>query len=191
MKKPLFIIAGTNSGCGKTTVTLGIIHSLVKKKLKTSAFKIGPDYIDPSYHKAITAKPGCNLDSWMMSKETICHLINKNMELSDIGVIEGVMGLYDGISGNEYPRGSSAHIAEILQIPVILVVNAKGLAHSIVPIINGFKIHGKKRPWGRDHNFAGKAELDGFRRNAALRVEARDGRDQIELPLRRTNKKKI
>ncbi|HJP17946.1 MAG TPA: cobyrinate a,c-diamide synthase, partial [Nitrospinota bacterium] len=66
MKKPLFIIAGTNSGCGKTTVTLGIIHSLVKKKLKTSAFKIGPDYIDPSYHKAITAKPGCNLDSWMM-----------------------------------------------------------------------------------------------------------------------------
>ena len=144
MKKPLFIIAGTNSGCGKTTVTLGIIHSLVKKKLKTSAFKIGPDYIDPSYHKAITAKPGCNLDSWMMRKETIYHLINKNMELSDIGVIEGVMGLYDGISGNEYPRGSSAHIAEILQIPVILVVNAKGLAQSIVPIVNGFKMHGKK-----------------------------------------------
>tara|TARA_B100000315_G_scaffold202504_1_gene195240 strand:- start:2587 stop:3924 length:1338 start_codon:yes stop_codon:yes gene_type:complete len=144
MKKPLFIIAGTNSGCGKTTVTLGIIQSLVKKNLKTAAFKIGPDYIDPSYHKAITAKPGCNLDSWMMRKETICYLINKNMELSDIGVIEGVMGLYDGISGNEYPKGSSAHIAEILQIPIILVVNAKGLAHSIVPIINGFKIHGKK-----------------------------------------------
>ena len=162
MKKPLFIIAGTNSGCGKTTVTLGIIHSLVKKKLKTAAFKIGPDYIDPSYHKAITAKPGCNLDSWMMSKETICHLINKNMDLSDIGVIEGVMGLYDGISGNEYPKGSSAHIAEILQIPIILVVNAKGLAHSIVPIINGFKMHGKKRPRGRN---------------------------QIELPPWRTNKK--
>lgn len=144
MKKPLFIIAGTNSGCGKTTVTLGILHSLLKKELKTAAFKVGPDYIDPSYHKAITGKPGCNLDSWMMSEETIFRLISKNMEQADIGVIEGVMGLYDGISGNEYPKGSSAHIAEILEIPVILVVNAKGLAQSIIPIINGFKTHTKK-----------------------------------------------
>lgn len=144
MKKPLFIIAGTNSGCGKTTVTLGILHSLLKKELKTAAFKVGPDYIDPSYHKAITGKPGCNLDSWMMTEETIRYLVNKNLEQADIGVIEGVMGLYDGISGNEYPKGSSAHIAEILEIPVILVVNAKGLAQSIVPLIQGFKNHNKK-----------------------------------------------
>ena len=164
MKKPLFIIAGTNSGCGKTTVTLGILHSLLKKELKTAAFKVGPDYIDPSYHKALTGNMGCNLDSWMMSEETIYHLVNKNLSQADIGVIEGVMGLYDGISGDEYPKGSSAHIAELLQCPVILVINAKGLAHSVIPLINGFKTHAKniKRPRGRN---------------------------QIELPLWRTNEK--
>ncbi len=144
MKKPFFMIAGTNSGCGKTTVTLGILHSLVKKGHDLAAFKVGPDYIDPSYHRAITGKSGCNVDSWMMSKETIRYLISKEMKNADIGVIEGVMGFYDGISGEEYPAGSSAHIAEILQIPVILVVNAKGLAQSIVPLINGFVNHDKK-----------------------------------------------
>lgn len=143
MEKPFFMIAGTNSGCGKTTVTLGIIHSLMKKKLKVAAFKAGPDYIDPSYHKALTGNPGCNLDSWLMSKETINYLAAKNLENADIGIIEGVMGLYDGISGDDYPEGSSAHLAEILQIPIILVVNTKGLAQSIVPLVNGFRVHCK------------------------------------------------
>jgi cobyrinic acid a,c-diamide synthase len=143
MKKPLFIIAGTNSGCGKTTVTMGILHSLIKKKLNVATFKVGPDYIDPGYHRALTGKSGCNLDSWMMSKKTIHHLVYENLRDEDIGVIEGVMGLYDGISGDEYPEGSSAHIAEILETPVVLVVNARGMAQSIVPLVNGFTAHNK------------------------------------------------
>tara|TARA_Y100000294_G_scaffold76460_1_gene72082 strand:- start:159 stop:1508 length:1350 start_codon:yes stop_codon:yes gene_type:complete len=143
MKKPLFIIAGTNSGCGKTTVTMGILHSLIKKKLNVASFKVGPDYIDPGYHKALTGKSGCNLDSWMMSKKTVRHLVYENLRQQDLGVVEGVMGLYDGISGDDYPEGSSAHIAEILKTPVVLVVNARGMAQSIVPLVNGFTAHNK------------------------------------------------
>lgn len=152
------MIAGTNSGCGKTTVTLGILHLLVKKGLKSASFKVGPDYIDPGHHKAFTGKPGSNIDSWLMSKETINFLVAKSLKQADIGVIEGVMGLYDGISGEDYPEGSSAHIAEMLEIPTVLVINAKGMAQSIVALINGFTEHGKNiRFLGVILNFIGSS----------------------------------
>ncbi len=131
------MIAGTNSGSGKTTVTLGIMSALVRKGVKVQGFKSGPDYIDPSYHTFITGKASRNLDSWIMDNNTCRELFARSALNSDISIIEGVMGLYDG-SIDSTGHGSSAHLAKILKTPVILVINAKGLAQSAGAIVKGF-----------------------------------------------------
>ncbi len=131
------MVAGTNSGVGKTTVTLGIMSALVKKGIKVQGFKSGPDYIDPSHHTFVTGKASRNLDTWVMDNNTCRELFERSAVKSDISVIEGVMGLYDG-SIDSTGHGSSAHLAKILQAPVILVINAKGLAQSAGAIVKGF-----------------------------------------------------
>jgi cobyrinic acid a,c-diamide synthase len=134
---PRIMIAGTNSGVGKTTVTLGIMSALVQKGIEVQGFKSGPDYIDPSHHTFVTGKASRNLDTWVMGNNTCCELFERSAVNSDLSVIEGVMGLYDGsIDSTGY--GSSAHLAKILQTPVILVINAKGLAQSAGAIVKGF-----------------------------------------------------
>lgn len=134
---PRIIIAGTNSGVGKTTLTLGVILALKKKGLKVSSFKVGPDYIDPTFHSQITKNACYNLDGWMLSKDTILELFEAHAEKSDISIIEGVMGLYDGLKGEE--EGSTAHIAKILKCPVILIINAQALSRSAAAIALGYK----------------------------------------------------
>lgn len=99
---------------------------------------MGPDYIDPMYHKEATGRASRNLDSFMLSEETIQHLFQKNGRDADVAVVEGVMGLYDGRSGFS-KEGSSAHIAEILDLPVILIVNGNGMSLSVAALINGFR----------------------------------------------------
>ena len=94
MKK--ILIAGTNSGVGKTTISLGIMQALTKRKLQVQPFKVGPDYIDPSYHTFITGRYSRNLDSYMLEDEKIKYIVKEASKDADIAVVEGVMGLYDG-----------------------------------------------------------------------------------------------
>jgi len=137
-KIPRIMIAGTNSGVGKTTVTLGIMSALAQKGINVQGFKAGPDYIDPSHHTFVTGNASRNLDTWMMGNSACRELFDRSAANADISVIEGVMGLYDG-SIDSTGHGSSAHLAKILQTPVILVINAKGLAQSAGAIVMGFK----------------------------------------------------
>jgi len=130
-------IAGTNSGCGTTTVTMGILATLYVMGLDVQPFKVGPDYITPLLHSFITGKDSRNLDSWMLDIDTVVHLFEKNAASADISVIEGENGLYDGIGENTI-AGSTAHVAKMVKSPVILVVNAEGISLSIVPMINGY-----------------------------------------------------
>ena len=135
---PRVMIAGTNSGVGKTTVTLGIMSALVQKGINVQGFKAGPDYIDPSHHTFVTGSASRNLDTWLMGNSACRELFERAAANADISVIEGVMGLYDGsIDSTGY--GSSAHLAKILNTPVILVVNARGVAQSAGAIVMGFK----------------------------------------------------
>ncbi len=131
-----FIIAGTNSGCGKTTATIGLMALLKSLNYNITPFKTGPDYIDPLFHSKVLGVPSYNLDSFMLSESAIKHLYRKHAAKADLSIIEGVMGMYDGM-GQE-SRGSTYELSRILDIPVILVVNCKGLYQSIAAIIKGF-----------------------------------------------------
>lgn len=148
MKIPRLVIAGTNSGCGKTTITAGILAGLVKRGHRVQPFKVGPDYIDPMFHTYITKRHSRNLDSWMLEEETLKYLFAKNAADADITVIEGVMGMYDGF-GAKSKVGSTAHVAVMLQAPVILVLNAEGMSLSAAAIVEGF------RTFDRDVNIRG------------------------------------
>jgi cobyrinic acid a,c-diamide synthase len=130
-------IAGTHSGCGKTTVTLGILAALVNRGLKVQPFKVGPDYIDPMFHSYITGRNSRNLDSWLLEEKIVAGLFAKNAASADISIIEGVMGLYDGFDGASIV-GSTAHVGKIIQSPVILVVDGEGMSLSIAALIKGF-----------------------------------------------------
>jgi cobyrinic acid a,c-diamide synthase len=134
---PRIIIAGTTSGVGKTSITLGILYILKNLGFKIQAFKVGPDFIDPSYHHFVTNSPSYNLDSWLMGKKGLIDTFEKYTIGKDIAVIEGVMGLFDGIGGkNDF--ASTAHIAKILNSPIILVIDASKAARSLAAIAYGF-----------------------------------------------------
>lgn len=135
---PRILIAGTNSGCGKTTITCAILSALVSRKISTASFKCGPDYIDPMFHGKIIGTSSSNLDPFFYDENTLNALLVENSE--DISVIEGVMGFYDGIT-MQSAKGSSYDVARITSTPVILAVNCKGTAYSILPIIEGFAKH--------------------------------------------------
>ncbi|BEP28710.1 cobyrinate a,c-diamide synthase [Helicovermis profundi] len=137
------VIAGVNSNVGKTTITLGIMKALVKRKLKVQAYKVGPDYIDPAFHTHVTNTYSRNLDSWMLNEETIKYLYHKNLADSDIAIVEGVMGMYDGFSGDS-EIGSTAHVSKILNLPVVLVIDGSGIAASAAAIVKGFATFDKK-----------------------------------------------
>ncbi|MDQ0268626.1 cobyrinate a,c-diamide synthase [Cytobacillus purgationiresistens] len=134
-----FILAGTGSGVGKTTFTIGIMRALMKRSLIVQGFKCGPDYIDPTYHTAVTNRPSRNIDSFMMSKDVVRAIVARASVDADVAIIEGVMGFYDGKSpvSNE---GSAAHISEITKSPVILIVNAASMARSVAAIVKGFQM---------------------------------------------------
>ncbi|GAA2698091.1 cobyrinate a,c-diamide synthase [Aeromicrobium ponti] len=133
------VIAGTGSGVGKTTLTIGLMSALKSRGLEVQGFKCGPDYIDPSYHTAVTGRPARNLDSWMLSEETVKDIYVRGSKGADISIIEGVMGFFDG----KNPRtnaGSTAEISMITESPVILVVNCASMARSAAAIVKGFQL---------------------------------------------------
>lgn len=129
------LIGAIASGCGKTTFTIGLLRALKKRGLQVQPFKCGPDYIDTQYHAIAAAKQSVNLDTWMSSANHIHYLYTKYGHVADVCVTEGVMGLFDGYRKAE---GSSAQIAQILNIPVVLLINSKSSAYSVAPLIYGF-----------------------------------------------------
>jgi cobyrinic acid a,c-diamide synthase len=133
---PRIVIGGTHSGCGKTTIASGIMAALTARGLKVQPFKAGPDFIDPSHHTRICHRPSRNLDPFMMGEAGCIDTFNRASREADIAVIEGVMGLYDGIDGTDC--ASTAHVARILDAPVVLVVDIKGMSRSALAIIQGY-----------------------------------------------------
>lgn len=133
---PRMVIAGTHSGCGKTTVASGIMAALTRRGLTVQPFKVGPDFIDPSHHTRICGRISRNLDPFMMGENGCIDTFTRATQGADIAVIEGVMGMYDGIDGSD--MSSTAHVARILKSPVILVVDVKGMSRSVHALVDGY-----------------------------------------------------
>lgn len=133
---PQFLIAAPSSGSGKTTITLGLLRAFTNRGLKVQPFKCGPDYLDPMHHRIAAQNTSINLDTFMASAPHVKQIYQKYAATAEVAIAEGVMGLFDGA---EKMKGSSAEVAELLQIPVILVINAKAMAYSAAPLIYGFK----------------------------------------------------
>jgi len=134
--KPQFIIAAPTSNSGKTTLTLGLLRALELRGLNTQPFKVGPDYIDPKFHEIASGKPGVNLDLFMMDTEDIQSTYAQFCTNASVACVEGVMGLFDGARKSE---GSTAELSKVLDLPIILVVDAKAVAYSVAPLLYGFK----------------------------------------------------
>lgn len=132
-----FLISAPQSGSGKTTVSLAIMAALTRRGLTVAPFKCGPDFIDPGYHRGVTGRPSINLDAWMCPEEFVRRTFQLALANPAVAVIEGVMGLFDGIAASS-TSGSSAQIAAITGAPVVLVVNARGMAASAAALIKGF-----------------------------------------------------
>jgi cobyrinic acid a,c-diamide synthase len=132
------VIAGTKSGCGKTTIALGMMAALSKRGLKVAPFKVGPDFIDPGHHTRIVGTVSKNLDGWMLSKEYNLECFRRAAQDADVAVIEGVMGLFDGYDGKS-EAGSTAQMAKWLGVPVILLVDAASMARSAAAVVMGFE----------------------------------------------------
>jgi cobyrinic acid a,c-diamide synthase len=134
---PRIVVAGTHSGVGKTTVASGLISALSSKGCEVAPFKVGPDFIDPSYHTLAAGRPGRNLDAFLSGPEMIGPLFAHGARSSEIAVIEGVMGLFDGKDGGG-ELASTAHVAKLLDAPVVLVVDVRAMARSVAAMVHGY-----------------------------------------------------
>ncbi len=140
---PVLVVAGTHSGCGKTTATLALLAALTRRGLRVQSLKAGPDYIDPGLHAAVTGRPGWNLDGWMCGPEGVRRSFARAVRagepdaIPDIAVIEGVMGLFDGASA-EGGQGSTAEAAALLDAPVLLVADVRGMSRSVAALVAGY-----------------------------------------------------
>ncbi|MDD1745795.1 MAG: hydrogenobyrinic acid a,c-diamide synthase (glutamine-hydrolyzing) [Candidatus Methanoperedens sp.] len=132
---PAILIAGTGSGVGKTTVALGLMAALCKK-YRVQPFKVGPDFIDPGHHTRICDRASRNLDSFIMGEKGVIETFRRASADADFSIIEGVMGLYDGLDSTEI--ASTAHVAKILDVPVLLVIDARGVSRSLAAVVKGF-----------------------------------------------------
>jgi cobyrinic acid a,c-diamide synthase len=133
---PSVLVAGTHSGVGKTTVVLGLLAALKRRGLVVAPFKVGPDFIDPTHHTAICERASRNLDTFMMGEEGVRRSFVKGVEGAGVAVIEGVMGLYDGLDATEV--ASSAAVAKALNAPVLLVINVHGTSRSAAAMTLGY-----------------------------------------------------
>lgn len=137
MKINRFMIAAPKSGSGKTMITCALLQFLKDSGKNVSSYKCGPDYIDPMFHKKVLGVPSKNLDTFFTDEKTTVQLFLDKRADGDFAVLEGVMGLYDGLGGI-YEQGSSYHLAKVTQTPIILVVDAKGMGKSVLALIAGF-----------------------------------------------------
>lgn len=143
---PRLIIAATQSGCGKTTITLGLLNALKNRGLDVQPYKVGPDYIDTGWHALAVGKISHNLDSWLVGNDRLTEIFADTARGADISVVEGVMGLYDGGRGG---ISSTAEISKLLNAPVVLIIDAKSMGTSAAAIALGF------REFDRTVNLAG------------------------------------
>ncbi len=137
VETPRIVVAGTHSGVGKTTVASGLMAALRAKSHRVAPFKVGPDFIDPSYHTLAAGQPGRNLDAFLSGPDLIGPLFAHGARGADVAIVEGVMGLFDGKSGGgEF--ASTAHVAKLLNAPVLLVIDAGAIARSAAAIVHGY-----------------------------------------------------
>ena len=137
MKFNRIMIAAPKSGSGKTTITCALLAALREEGKKVVSYKCGPDYIDPMFHQTVIGVPSKNLDTFFTDAEQTRQLFVKGCSEDDMAVLEGVMGLYDGLGGIR-EEGSSYHLAKVTKTPIILVVDAKGMGRSVAALIAGF-----------------------------------------------------
>ncbi|HEU4685698.1 MAG TPA: cobyrinate a,c-diamide synthase [Nitrospira sp.] len=134
---PRLVIAGTHSGVGKTTVSLALMAALTQRGRSVQAFKVGPDFIDPTHHRAVTGRPSRNLDGWMLGADINRHIFARAATGADLSIIEGMMGLYDGSSAVT-ETGSTAELAKQIDAPVLLVIDAAAMARSAAVMARGY-----------------------------------------------------
>jgi len=152
-----FLIAAPQSGSGKTTVTLAVMAAFRRRGMTVAPFKCGPDFIDPGYHRLAAGRPSINLDGWMCPEAFVAETFRLHAAGADVAVVEGVMGLFDGI-GHAPMEGSSAQVAAVCGLPVVLVVNARGMAASAAALVKGFAGYdGRVRVAGVIFNNVGSA----------------------------------
>ena len=184
---PRVVVAGTHSGVGKTTVASGLMAALRARGHRVAPFKVGPDFIDPSYHALATGRPGRNLDAFLSGPDLIGPLFAHGARGADVAVVEGVMGLFDGKSGGG-ELASTAHVAKLLAAPVVLVVDARAMARSVAALVHGYSTFDPElRVTGVVLNRVGSTAHEGMLREAlaplgvpVLGVLRRD--DAIETP---------
>jgi cobyrinic acid a,c-diamide synthase len=133
---PRLVIAGTHSGVGKTSIVLGILGALRSRGVHVQGFKVGPDFIDPMYHREVTGAPSYNLDAWLMGQDGVRRAFARAAPADGVAIIEGVMGMFDGRATG--PDGSTAEVATILRSPVLLVVDVGGMSRSAAALVQGY-----------------------------------------------------
>lgn len=131
------VVAGTRSGCGKTSVTLALLRALSRRGLTVQPFKVGPDFIDPGHHALACGRPSHNLDAWMCGPDGMREVFARYAAGADIAVVEGVMGLFDGFSATD-GAGSTAQTAALLGLPILLVADAASMARSAAAMVGGY-----------------------------------------------------
>ncbi len=137
MSLPRVLFAGVQSGSGKTTVSCAVMQALIDRGLKLHAFKCGPDYVDPLFHQQVIGAKGSNLDLFFYNEDTLLSLLSHHGKQADLSILEGVMGYYDGWTFDSSEK-SSRHVAELTKTPAVLVVNARGMAYSLIALLKGF-----------------------------------------------------
>ncbi len=166
---PRLVVAAPASGHGKTTVVTGLLAAYAARGTKVAAFKVGPDYIDPGYHALATGRPGRNLDPVMVGEDRIAPLFAHGAGDADLAIVEGVMGLYDGrVGGGD--TGSTAHVAQLLDAPVVLVVDVAAQGRSIAALVHGFRSFGTVRLAGVILNRVGSDRHEELLRDACEEV---------------------
>ena len=144
MKGRSVMIAAPKSGSGKTVITCALLQALKNRGEKVVSFKCGPDYIDPMFHETAMGIPSGNLDTFFTDEEQTRRLFTDGAGEDQIAVLEGVMGVYDGLGGVR-KEGSSYHLAQVTGTPIILVVDAKGMGRSVIPLLSGFLAYDRDR----------------------------------------------
>lgn len=133
---PRLVIAGTHSGVGKTSIVLGILGALRNRGVRVQGFKVGPDFIDPMYHREVTGAPSYNLDAWLMGQDGVRRAFTRVAPADGVAIIEGVMGMFDGRATG--PDGSTAEVAAIVRSPVLLVIDVGGMSRSAAALVQGY-----------------------------------------------------